>query len=71
MFINLTGASHQQFIKRPLNAYMIWTRQERRKILSGEPKKKMNEVSKAVLFFYFMFLCINILKFRWAKNGKK
>lgn len=30
---------------------MIWTRQERRKILTGEPKKKMNEVSKAVRKF--------------------
>lgn len=46
--LSSTSASHQQFIKRPLNAYMIWTRQERRKILTGEPKKKMNEVSKAM-----------------------
>jgi hypothetical protein len=38
----------QQFIKRPLNAYMIWTRQERQKIVANDPKIKMNEVSKAI-----------------------
>lgn len=48
LICNCLGSSHQQFIKRPLNAYMIWTRQERRKILTGDPKLKMNEVSKAV-----------------------
>lgn len=55
---------------------MIWTRQERRKILDGDPKLKMNEVSKAVSLPLFS-LCyivksdmkiINI--FRWEKNGK-
>ncbi|KHN87653.1 Transcription factor SOX-2 [Toxocara canis] len=35
-----------QFIKRPLNAYMIWTRQERKKILAKDPKMKMNDVSR-------------------------
>ena len=42
------GSSKQKYIKRPLNAYMIWTRQERKKILQEDPKMKMNEVSKAV-----------------------
>uniref|UniRef100_A0A914ZNM9 Sex-determining region Y protein n=1 Tax=Parascaris univalens TaxID=6257 RepID=A0A914ZNM9_PARUN len=35
-----------QFIKRPLNAYMIWTVQERKKILAKDPKMKMNDVSR-------------------------
>ncbi|KAI1729252.1 HMG (high mobility group) box domain-containing protein [Ditylenchus destructor] len=47
---SLSSSSRQQYIKRPLNAYMIWTRQERRKILNSDPKMKMNEVSKAVSF---------------------
>lgn len=44
----LGGSSKQKYIKRPLNAYMIWTRQERKHILSDDPKMKMNEVSKAM-----------------------
>lgn len=44
----LGGTSKQKYIKRPLNAYMIWTRQERKRILSDDPKMKMNEVSKAM-----------------------
>nr|CAD2137737.1 unnamed protein product [Meloidogyne enterolobii] len=42
------GTSKNKFIKRPLNAYMIWTRQERKRILADDPKMKMNEVSKAM-----------------------
>ncbi|KAF7636420.1 HMG box domain-containing protein [Meloidogyne graminicola] len=42
------GTSKNKFIKRPLNAYMIWTRQERKRILADDPKMKMNEVSKAI-----------------------
>uniref|UniRef100_A0A914D7Z7 Sex-determining region Y protein n=1 Tax=Acrobeloides nanus TaxID=290746 RepID=A0A914D7Z7_9BILA len=45
----LPGASPSQtYIKRPLNAYMIWTRHERTKMLAKEPKMKMNEVTKAM-----------------------
>ncbi|KAH7712174.1 HMG box family protein [Aphelenchoides avenae] len=43
-----SSSPSQQFIKRPLNAYMIWTRQERQKIVANDPKVKMNEVSKAI-----------------------
>ncbi|VDK49032.1 unnamed protein product [Anisakis simplex] len=35
-----------RFIKRPLNAYMIWTKQERKKILESDPSLKMHEVSR-------------------------
>lgn len=44
----LGGSSKQKYIKRPLNAYMIWTRQERKRILAEDSKMKMNEVSKAI-----------------------
>lgn len=40
------NGSDQQFIKRPLNAYMIFTRVERKKIMAQDPKKKMFEVSR-------------------------
>uniref|UniRef100_A0AC35UDG3 HMG box domain-containing protein n=1 Tax=Rhabditophanes sp. KR3021 TaxID=114890 RepID=A0AC35UDG3_9BILA len=43
---NNTASEHQQFIKRPLNAYMIFTRIERKKIMAQDPKKKMFEVSR-------------------------
>jgi hypothetical protein len=39
--------NHQQFIKRPLNAYMIWTVEQRQKI-HKEPRQKMNEISRAM-----------------------
>uniref|UniRef100_A0A1I7STW3 Sex-determining region Y protein n=1 Tax=Bursaphelenchus xylophilus TaxID=6326 RepID=A0A1I7STW3_BURXY len=38
----------RQFIKRPLNAYMIWTRHARDDILKKNPHLKMNEVSKTM-----------------------
>uniref|UniRef100_A0A7E4VT76 Sex-determining region Y protein n=1 Tax=Panagrellus redivivus TaxID=6233 RepID=A0A7E4VT76_PANRE len=39
------SSSTQQFIKRPLNAYMIWTVEQRGKIIR-EPRQKMNEISR-------------------------
>ncbi|KAK0418035.1 hypothetical protein QR680_013339 [Steinernema hermaphroditum] len=36
----------QHYIKRPLNAYMMWTREERKKILADDPKKKMHDISR-------------------------
>ncbi|KAI6214662.1 hypothetical protein M3Y94_00295000 [Aphelenchoides besseyi] len=44
-----TGAdSSRKYIKRPLNAYMIWTRHARDGILKDNPHLKMNEVSKTM-----------------------
>lgn len=37
---------------------MIWTRQERKRILADDPKMKMNEVSKAVSFFLYFFVLL-------------
>ena len=39
--------NNHQYIKRPLNAYMIWTVEQRQKI-HKEPRQKMNEVSRAM-----------------------
>lgn len=46
--INLFFLDESQFIKRPLNAYMIWTQEERKKILAQDPTLKMNDVSRMV-----------------------
>ncbi|KAI6217819.1 HMG box domain-containing protein [Aphelenchoides fujianensis] len=40
--------SSRYYIKRPLNAYMIWTRHARDGILKANPHLKMNEVSKTM-----------------------
>jgi len=61
------GTSKNKFIKRPLNAYMIWTRQERKRILADDPKMKMNEVSKAVSFL-LLFLNVFVLCLCCIKN---
>lgn len=47
----------RQFIKRPLNAYMIWTRHARDGILKSNPHLKMNEVSKTVSICAIYFVC--------------
>uniref|UniRef100_A0AC34GQK6 HMG box domain-containing protein n=1 Tax=Panagrolaimus sp. ES5 TaxID=591445 RepID=A0AC34GQK6_9BILA len=45
----LTSNANNQhrYIKRPLNAYMIWTVEQRQKI-HKEPRQKMNEISRAM-----------------------
>ncbi|VDN07955.1 unnamed protein product [Thelazia callipaeda] len=37
-----------QFIRRPLNAYMIFTKQERKKLLALNPNMKMHEASRVM-----------------------
>ncbi|VDM09507.1 unnamed protein product [Wuchereria bancrofti] len=39
-------ADDHQFIRRPLNAYMIFTKQERKKLLALNPNMKMHEASR-------------------------
>ncbi|KAI6176536.1 HMG box domain-containing protein [Aphelenchoides bicaudatus] len=47
--LNSSGADNsRRYIKRPLNAYMIWTRRARDGILKANPHLKMNEVSKTM-----------------------
>lgn len=44
----LLADNSRRYIKRPLNAYMIWTRRARDGILKANPHLKMNEVSKTM-----------------------
>lgn len=60
--MNGFSGSCNQYIKRPLNAYMIWTKEARRQIVAADPKLRMNEVSKAVRFFFKMQFCL-VLEF--------
>lgn len=53
-------ADDHQFIKRPLNAYMIWTVQERKKILAKDPKMKMNDVSRLVSLLRLLIMQISL-----------
>jgi len=46
--LNNTTDNSRRYIKRPLNAYMLWTRRARDGILKANPHLKMNEVSKTM-----------------------